>query len=99
MIQESGLIEEVHIVKPALEPSRPANKQNTGMNTFFGALIGLALGLVLALVVESMDTSLGTIEDVEEVLNLPVLGVIPATDQVIFKEKVTKRTNRIVKPW
>lgn len=87
MIQESGLIEEVHIVKPALEPSQPAKKRNTGINTLVGAVIGLALGLVLALVVESMDTSLGTIEDVEELLRLPVLGVIPATDQVISEEK------------
>jgi len=33
------------------------------------------------MIVETMDTSLGTIEDVEEILGVPVLGVIPAVDQ------------------
>jgi tyrosine-protein kinase Etk/Wzc len=46
-------------------------------NIFLGGIIGLVLGLVAALVTESLDTSIGTIEDVEEYLQLPVLGVIP----------------------
>ena len=81
MIQESGLIEEVKIIKPALEPGQPVNMPNTLMNTVTGGIIGLVIGLVLALIVETMDTSLGTIEDVEEILGVPVLGVIPAVDE------------------
>jgi uncharacterized protein involved in exopolysaccharide biosynthesis len=87
MIQESGLIEEVKIIKPALEPSYPINMPNTLMNTVTGGLIGLVVGLVLALIVETMDTSLGTIEDVEEILNIPVLGVIPNVQALAFSEK------------
>ncbi len=87
MIQESGLIEEVKIIKPALEPGQPVNMPNTLMNTVTGGIIGLVLGLVLALIVETMDTSLGTIEDVEEILGVPVLGVIPAVDEFSSKEK------------
>ncbi len=87
MIQESGLIEEVKIIKPALEPGQPVNMPNTLMNTVTGAVIGLVIGLVLALIVETMDTSLGTIEDVEETLGVPVLGVIPAVDEFSTREK------------
>jgi capsular exopolysaccharide synthesis family protein len=87
MIQESGLIEEVKIVKPALEPSYPINKPNTLMNTLTGGIIGLVVGLVLALIVETMDTSLGTIEDVEEILGIPVLGVIPSVEEFAVSEK------------
>jgi capsular exopolysaccharide synthesis family protein len=87
MIQESGLIEEVKIIKPALEPGRPVNMPNTFMNTVTGAVIGLVIGLVLALIVETMDTSLGTIEDVEEILGVPVLGVIPAVDEFSVGKK------------
>jgi succinoglycan biosynthesis transport protein ExoP len=87
MIQESGLIEEVKIIKPALEPGQPVNMPNTLMNTVTGAVIGLVIGLVLALIVETMDTSLGTIEDVEEILGVPVLGVIPAVDEFATREK------------
>jgi tyrosine-protein kinase Etk/Wzc len=57
------------------------------MNTVTGGLIGMVVGLILALLVETMDTSLGTIEDVEEILNIPVLGVIPSTDKLVPKEK------------
>jgi capsular exopolysaccharide synthesis family protein len=87
MIQESGLIEEVKIVKPALEPSHPINMPNTLMNTVTGGIIGLVVGLVLALIVETMDTSLGTIEDVEEILGIPVLGVIPSVEEFAVSEK------------
>jgi tyrosine-protein kinase Etk/Wzc len=87
MIQESGLIEEVKIIKPALEPGQPVNLPNTLMNTVTGAIIGLVIGLVLALIVETMDTSLGTIEDVEEILGVPVLGVIPAVEEFSTREK------------
>ncbi|MCG6981003.1 MAG: AAA family ATPase, partial [Deltaproteobacteria bacterium] len=87
MIQESGLIEEVKIIKPALEPGQPVNMPSTLMNTVTGAVIGLVIGLVLALIVETMDTSLGTIEDVEEILGVPVLGVIPAVDEFSTREK------------
>ena len=87
MIQESGLIEEVKIIKPALEPSHPINMPNTLMNTVTGGIIGLVVGLVLALIVETMDTSLGTIEDVEEILGIPVLGVIPSIEEFAVSEK------------
>ena len=42
-----------------------------------GLLIGLVLGMVIAFIVETFDTSLGAIEDVEEILETQVLGVIP----------------------
>ena len=87
MIQESGLIEEVKIIKPALEPSDPINMPHTIINTVTGGIIGLVVGLVLALIIETMDTSLGTIEDVEEILGIPVLGVIPSTDEFSTKDR------------
>jgi tyrosine-protein kinase Etk/Wzc len=87
MIQESGLIEEVKVIKPALEPRHPINTPNTLLNTVTGGLIGLVVGLVLALIVETMDTSLGTIEDVEEILGIPVLGVIPSVEEFVVGEK------------
>jgi capsular exopolysaccharide synthesis family protein len=39
--------------------------------------MGVFLGVVLAFARESFDTSIGTIEGVEEFLQVPVLGVIP----------------------
>lgn len=48
-----------------------------GINILAGVFIGLILGIGLAFVTEHLDTSLGTIEEIENLLKLPVLGVIP----------------------
>jgi tyrosine-protein kinase Etk/Wzc len=42
-----------------------------------GIVMGLILGVVSAFGMEVFDTSMGTIEDVEESLQVPVLGAIP----------------------
>jgi capsular exopolysaccharide synthesis family protein len=43
--------------------------------------MGIFLGFVMAFMRESFDTSIGTIEGVEEFLKVPVLGVIPRFDE------------------
>ncbi len=77
LIQESGQVEEVSIVRPAVMPDRPFNIPSKFMIVATGVVMGLILGLVLAFGVEVFDTSMGTIEDVEESLQVPVLGIIP----------------------
>ncbi|MCI0370930.1 MAG: polysaccharide biosynthesis tyrosine autokinase [candidate division NC10 bacterium] len=80
MIREREQVEEVSIVRPATAPPRPSNLPQTAAKTLVGLVVGLTLGLVLAFVVETMDTSIGTIEDVEAYLQAPVLGLIPNID-------------------
>jgi len=72
--------EEVNIVRPALLPTLPINPPKTAATGAMGVFIGLVLGLVIAFVVETFDTSLGAIEDVEETLGTHVLGVVPHAD-------------------
>jgi len=79
LIKESEGIEEVSIVRPATEPTAPVGGET--LNTVLvGSLLGLMLGLVLAFVQETLDTSIGTIEDVESYLQVPVLGIVPHID-------------------
>ena len=77
LIQESGKVEEVTVVKPAVVPAAPFNIPSKLMIVVTGIVMGLIIGIVFAFLVEVFDTSMGTIEDVEELLNVPVLGVIP----------------------
>ena len=77
LIQESGKVEEVTVVKPAVVPAAPFNIPSKLMMVITGIVMGLIIGIVFAFLVEVFDTSMGTIEDVEELLNIPVLGVIP----------------------
>ena len=77
LISDAEKIEEVSIVRPALEPRYPINPPTTMRTAAIGTIVGLILGLVIAFIFETMDTSIGTIEDVEGFLGVPVLGVIP----------------------
>jgi tyrosine-protein kinase Etk/Wzc len=77
LIQESSKLEEVSIVKPAVPPNQPYNIPSKLMIITTGILMGLIIGVVFAFTLELLDTSMGTIEDVEELMQVPVLGVIP----------------------
>ncbi len=79
LIKESEGIEEVTLVRPATEPAAPVGAETFNM-VIVGALLGLMLGLVVAFVQETLDTSIGTIEDVESYLQIPVLGIVPHID-------------------
>lgn len=79
-IREAEQVVEVTIVRPATEPTEPKNPPQTATKTLMGAVVGLTLGIVLSFVVETLDTSIGTIEDVESFLEVPVLGLIPNID-------------------
>ena len=88
LIQEAEKPEEVTIVRPAFEPSRPINPPKTASSGLLGTMIGLLLGLVFAFIVETFDTSLGAIEDVEVTLGLQVLGLIPHIEQKDIQENL-----------
>lgn len=77
LVLGSGKIQEVSVVKPAFVPTVPFNIPSKFMIVLTGVIMGLVIGVVLAFGVELFDTSMGTIEDVENLLQVPVLGVIP----------------------
>jgi capsular exopolysaccharide synthesis family protein len=66
-----------------------------------GAFIGFIFGVVMAFVRETMDTSIGTIEDVEGFIGVPVVGVIPfmGTEQIkdtLLKKKSTEMSEEVL---
>lgn len=75
-IVEAEKTEDASIVEYATIPKSP-DKPNKKGGLIFGMLGGLMFGLVFSFVIEGMDASIGNIEDVESLLKLPVLGVIP----------------------
>ena len=77
LIQEAAKVEEVQIVKPALEPSVPVNRPKIGLKTLLGMIMGLILGILFAFLIETFDTSIAAIEEIEEFLKSRVLGIIP----------------------
>lgn len=75
-IAEAEKTGDASIVDYATVPKFPV-RPNKKTGSLLGIVLGLLLGLVMSFVVEGMDTSIGTIEDVESLLKLPVLGVVP----------------------
>ena len=90
LIKSAEQIEEVTIIAPAVAPTGPVNAPNNQLNMLVGTVMGVFLGIVLAFARESFDTSIGTIEGVEEFLKIPVLGVIPKFDEKEMLEAATK---------
>ncbi|MFZ5800252.1 MAG: GumC family protein, partial [Candidatus Omnitrophota bacterium] len=76
-ISEGSQVSMASIVNPAIEPKVPI-RPNKKFTLVVGSIIGIITSLVLAFLAESLDTSIGTIEDVENVLKLPVLAVVPS---------------------
>src|SRR5439155_1571486 len=90
LIKEAEQIEEVSIVRPATEPDAPIGGE-TMNSVLVGLVLGLSVGLVLAFVRETLDTSIGTIEDVEAYLGVPVLGVVPHIDSRETVQRILER--------
>ena len=77
-----GVEKETHDVVIHNRARIPGQAQGTKQSVQWtmGALAGIVLGFMAALVWEHLDTSIGTIEDVEEFLKVPVVGVVPYMD-------------------
>lgn len=66
----------VTILSRAAAPTAPYSP-NKRVNFVIGAALGLFLAAMFAFVLENLDISLSTIEDIERLLGVPVLGMIP----------------------
>jgi Mrp family chromosome partitioning ATPase/uncharacterized protein involved in exopolysaccharide biosynthesis len=85
-ITEAQKVSDVSIVDPAVMPSAPISGDNS-LKILIAAMMGLILGVSFAFIFETLDTSIGTIEDVENVVKLPVLGVIPSFESETQQDK------------
>jgi capsular exopolysaccharide synthesis family protein len=83
-LQEAGImaglhtttIHQVDTADVPTAPSRPRKKVNVAIGTG----VGLMMGFVLALLIETLDTNLKTMADIEQTLGLPLLAAVPAVE-------------------
>ncbi|HEU6952525.1 TPA: capsular biosynthesis protein CpsC [Streptococcus pneumoniae] len=64
--------------RPATTPSSP----NVRHNTLFGFLGGAVVTVIAVLLIELLDTRVKRPEDVEDVLQIPLLGLVPDLDKM-----------------
>ncbi len=72
----SQMTNEIQIIEHAIDATRLTESERASRG-LIAAAIGLLLGIVIALLVETLDTSIGAIEDIESLLDVPVIGIIP----------------------
>ncbi|MCL5669906.1 MAG: polysaccharide biosynthesis tyrosine autokinase, partial [Acidobacteria bacterium] len=66
----------IHIVDNALVPATPVRPNKT-LNLFVGLMMGVILGVMIVFVREGLDTSIKSAEDLERLLPVPTLAVVP----------------------
>lgn len=64
--------------RPTISPSSP----NIRRNTVIGAGLGAGLVIVVVLLIELFDDRVKRPEDIEDVMEIPLLGIIPNLDKV-----------------
>ena len=72
------------IWEKAEAPSSPSSPKVL-LNMVLGVVVGLIIGIGLAFLIEYLDTSIKTMEDVENLLGVPVLAVVPKGIRLLHK--------------
>jgi capsular exopolysaccharide synthesis family protein len=75
-ILEARTISNVRMIDPPVTPGAPI-KPKLSLNLIVAATLGLVLGLGLACFVEYLNDTIKTLEEAEQQVGLPLLGVIP----------------------
>jgi len=72
-------------VYQAAEPEGKPYKPNVALNLALGGVVGLMFGFGLVFFLEYLDTSVKSIDEVERLLGVPVLAVIPKDVGIIHR--------------
>ena len=79
-IVEIMQVENINLVDPAVEPLEPVSPR-VPLNVAVALLVGLMAAVGLAFLIEYQDRSLKESDQITQLLELPVLGVIPQMEE------------------
>ncbi|MGI2327663.1 YveK family protein [Planococcus sp. YIM B11945] len=95
-IQELMNVDNVSILSKAVLKDNPAPvAPNPLMNMAIAAIVGLMLGVGIAFLLEYLDTTMKNEQDVEDILGIPLLGIIsPIKEKAELTEKTPETSRR-----
>ena len=97
-IQKLMNVDNVNILSPAVLAENPSPiKPDPILNMAIAAVIGLMLGVGIAFLLEYLDTTVKSEQDIEELLGLPILGLvspIAEKDMPDAKESLQRRRKK-----
>ena len=77
MVMLQSIVGDVVLLQKAITPGRPINPHSPYERSIMGLVLGSIIGAVFAVIAETLDTSIGTIEDVQEYTGTQVVGIVP----------------------
>ena len=91
-------VDNVSILSPAVLKENPSPvAPNPMLNMAIAAVIGLMLGVGIAFLLEYLDTSVKTEQDIEEILGIPLLGIIsPIKEEAKLDQPTTSSRRKAV---
>jgi capsular exopolysaccharide synthesis family protein len=92
---------DIKILELAELPTQPLSSKKFS-SIFIGFLVGLILGIALAFLFEYLDQSLKHVSQVEKVLELPLLGLVPSIDidvKGVKEDGKNKAANSMLEPF
>ncbi|WP_142827193.1 YveK family protein [Planococcus soli] len=88
-------VDNVSILSPAVLKENPSPvAPNPMLNMAIAAVIGMMLGVGIAFLLEYLDTSIKTQQDIEEILGVPMLGIISPIKEEAKLEETTSSKRR-----
>lgn len=96
-LSEASQANNVTVSEPATVPRQPS-KPRIALNLALAALVGLLAGLALAFLLESLDSTLHNVGDLEAVTHLPVLGLLPLAGGLRTPDRAIAFSNPAVSP-
>lgn len=89
-------VDNVSVLSPAVLKDNPSPvAPNPMLNMAIAAVIGLMLGIGIAFLLEYLDTTMKNDQDIEDILGIPLLGVIsPIQEKADLQEQATKPSKR-----
>ena len=78
-LNQETLVNNIRLLQPANVPGSPVRPRKA-LNLAAGLMLGLFCGLGAAFLIDYLDNTIRSTEDIERFLNLPLLAMVPKSD-------------------